>query len=118
MMNVLMSMLNQKRGLIAPSVYLGSKKLFMITATEGKRPFTLMICDNLDSHVHADFLQALKDEGAQRNLLVAGETEMLQSIDRGAGANVKMLAGQVQDEWLDEDDNFAAWEGDPDASFK
>ncbi len=44
---------------------------------------------------------------------------MLQAIDGGAGANVKMLAGQVQqDEWLDEDDNFAAWEGDPDASFK
>ena len=62
------------------------------TATEGKRPFTLMICDNLDSQVHADFLQALKDEGAQRNRLVAGETEMRQAIDGGARANVKMLA--------------------------
>jgi len=51
-----------------------------------------MICDSLDSQVHADFLQALKDEGAQRNLLVAGETEMRQAIDGGARANVKMLA--------------------------
>jgi len=77
-----------------------------------------MFCDNLDSQVQPEFLDSLKKVNTSRNLLVAGETEALQPIDSGAGAILKMLMGQVQDEWLEEPGNLDAWEGDPEATFK
>lgn len=49
---------------------------------------------------------------------MAQETEMLQPIDHGAGAVLKGIMGQVQDEWLDISGNLDAWEGDPLAEFK
>ena len=62
---------------------------------EGERPKTLVICDNLDAHVFPGFLEGLKCLGAERNLLIAGEKEMLQAIDGGIGSILKMLIGQV-----------------------
>jgi hypothetical protein len=47
-----------------------------------------------------------------------GETEMLQPIDSGIGSILKTIMGQVQDEWLDIEDNLLAWEGDPNALTK
>ncbi len=56
----------------------------------------MVICDNLDAHVFAGFLEGLKCLGAERNLLIADETEMLQAIDGGIGSILlKMLIGQV-----------------------
>ena len=46
----------------------------------------MVICDNLDSHIFGGFLEGLKSLGAERNLLIAGETEMLQAIDGGIGS--------------------------------
>jgi hypothetical protein len=107
---------------------------------EGERPKTLVICDNLDSHIFGGFLEGLKSLGAERNLLIAGETEMLQAIDGGIGSILKMVIAQVlslhnimycymrsykhndmwlnlfvtafkiQDTWLDDSANFDAWE--------
>ena len=76
----------------------------------GIRPRTLMFCDNLDAQVHDGFLDELKRNGTTRNLLVAGETEMLQPIDAGIGSTIKIIMGQIQDEWLDRDDNLNLWE--------
>ncbi len=55
----------------------------------------MVICDNLDSHIFGGFLEGLKSLGAEINLLIAGETEMLQAIDGGIGSILKMLIGQV-----------------------
>ncbi len=63
---------------------------------EGDRPKTLVICDNLHSHVFGGFLEGrLKCLGAERNLLIAGETEVLQAIDGGIWSILQMLIGQV-----------------------
>lgn len=43
---------------------------------------------------------------------------MLQPIDAGIGSILKCLMAQVQDEWLDDEDNLLAWEGDPESTQK
>eukprot|EP01032_Pedospumella_encystans_P012576 gene12576-14542_t len=85
---------------------------------EGRRPSTLLFCDNLDSQVQAPFLERLRELAMSRNLLVAGETEALQAIDAGIGAVLKMLLGMIQDEWLDCPGNLDAWEGYVNAELK
>eukprot|EP01035_Chromulina_nebulosa_P021067 gene21067-27297_t len=79
---------------------------------------TLLFCDNLDSQVHEGFLHSLHELDASRYCLPPGETEMTQPIDGGCGAVVKMIIGQIQDEWLDVEGNLDAWEGDPNATYK
>lgn len=95
-----------------------AKHIDQRTDSEGALPTTVLFCDNLDSQVQPEFKDGLRAHNCWRHLLVAGETEMLQAIDHGAGAVLKMLLGEVQDEWLDEPGNLDAWEGDPHATFK
>ena len=74
----------------------------------------MTFCDNLDSQMQIEFLNALNELNSSRHLLVGRETEMLQPIDSGPGS----IIGQVQDERLDVEKNLDAWDGDPNAQFK
>ena len=45
--------------------------------------------------------------------LLAGATDEIQPVDAGYGGLVKHYTGTEADIWLDDEDNFARWEGAP-----
>lgn len=91
---------------------------------------TLLFGDNLDSQVNSSFF------GASRHLLVAGCYHLCTQYVRfinynifnwikerqkcytGIGSILKCLMAQVQDEWLDIEDNLLAWEEDSECTQK
>ena len=76
----------------------------------------LLLCDNLDAHVHMGFRRDAKALGTLVWYLPPNCTDFLQPVDAGAGALIVLLYLRFQDAWLDKDANLEQWEGKLSAS--
>jgi hypothetical protein len=75
----------------------------------------LLLCDNLGSQtkkVNPAFSTILKRKARVKAWNLPPEcTDAVQVIDAGVGALTKSEAGDIQEEWLRNDANFAEWKG-------
>ena len=75
----------------------------------------LLICDNLAGQTkrsNPKFSKLLKDLcNAEVWNLLAGNTDEIQVVDAGFGALMKRLAEGVQQDWFQDDQNWAEWTG-------
>lgn len=77
---------------------------------------TLLLLDGLDSHTHIETRRAIKKRGTLCWYGPAGRTHLWQPVDAGAGALLKFLYNECQDEWLDTEENLERWNGTMTAS--
>ena len=70
----------------------------------------MLFQDNLDSQKQPDYLNLLNDLCIDDHKVPPNETDQVQPVDRGLGAQVKLYMGQAMDDWLDDDANLAKWE--------
>ena len=82
------------------------------------RPFTesgadeyLLLADNLDAHNCDAFRAAVQKTNTLLWFGPPGATHLWQPVDANEGALLKQLYDQVQDEWLDVEENMTRWEG-------
>jgi len=87
------------------------------SAVKGKK--SLLLADNLNAHTSDEFKSELRKQEGLLWLFPAGSTDMLQPVDAGRilfliftglGRELKRLIGEVQDQWLEDDDNLCRWE--------
>ena len=73
----------------------------------------LMIQDNLDAQDakrNPPYIVALDKCLTDDHKVPAGKTDQVQPIDRGLGRHIKIIMGQEEDEWLEDDDNLTKYE--------
>ena len=75
----------------------------------------LLYQDNLDAQRpdrNPEYTAVLKDEcHTDSHMLPPGKTDEVQPVDDGMGRQVKIYMGQLEDEWLEDDENLEKWEG-------
>jgi hypothetical protein len=70
----------------------------------------LLFLDNLDAHCWNGFLAPLRRTGTLAAFYPASCSDVVQSVDAGAGALLIVLYTDQQDMWLDGDENLELWE--------
>ena len=78
--------------------------------SENRKEFALF-CDNLSSQVSGEFLEAVKNIKDIFWFGVSGATDMWQPAVCGIERILKQLVSEIQDEWLENDDNIDLWLG-------
>jgi hypothetical protein len=72
-----------------------------------------MIQDNLDAQDakrNPPYIAALDKCLTDDNKVPAGKTDQVQPIDRGLGRYIKIIMGQEEDTWLEDDVNLTKYE--------
>lgn len=71
----------------------------------------LLLADNLDGQVQADFIQTCKDvANAKVWFYPPNFTDDLAPVDAGLGQQIKFWFAHYLDEWLEDDNNIDLWE--------
>jgi hypothetical protein len=81
-----------------------------LAAAVGEEEFVLF-CDNLLAQTSDEFLSAVRGINGIVWFRLKDATGMWQPVDSGMGALYKRLVGQIQDEWLEEEENIELWLG-------
>eukprot|EP00474_Spongospora_subterranea_P001207 CRZ01665.1 hypothetical protein [Spongospora subterranea] len=69
----------------------------------------LMLCDNLDAHISADFVDAMNTNVGEIHLLPPNLTHLIQPVDAGPGRSIKYWMGNALDEALDDPSFLDKW---------
>lgn len=70
----------------------------------------LLLCDNLNSQIAAEFKEACKKERIVNWEYPANTTELLQPVDAGLGRDLKREIGEQMATWLEDEENLEVWE--------